>query len=256
MATKKQMESALYFLDGIAGHFPDAAIELDHQPKDPFTLLVAVILSAQTTDKMVNQVTPGLFAAFPDVHAMARATPADVETHIRRIGLYRNKAKNVVACAQMLLEFHGGVVPSDRKSLEALPGVGKKTAAVVVANAFGQDAIAVDTHVARVAQRTGMTREKNPDKIEVALTALLPEGRLLDAHHTFIWHGRRICHARNPQCEVCPVVQRCPRKGVDVKKTPKKASPKPGGRKGGKKAPAKKQKKKAAKPKARREKAR
>jgi endonuclease-3 len=240
MATPRQKEKALYFLDGIVGRFPDAVIELDHRAGDPFTLLIAVLLSAQTTDKMVNKVTPGLFAEFPDAAAFAGARPTDIEAHIRRIGLYRNKAKNAVAAAQKILADHAGQVPSDRKSLEALPGVGKKTAAVVVANAFGEQAIAVDTHVARIAQRTGLTREKNPDKIELALSALFPQDRLLEAHHALIWHGRRICHARKPECDDCPVAEGCPRVGVSP--PPKKAARAPSA---GKKAPVPGKKKKA-----------
>jgi endonuclease-3 len=207
-------KDALYFLDKISARFPDAKIELDYDRKDPFTLLVAVMLSAQTTDVNVNKATPALFKAFKDVRAFARATPEEVEPYVRSLGFFRNKAKAVCATARRLVDEFGGKVPSERAVLETLPGVGAKTAAVVVANIFGEPAIAVDTHVARVAQRLGLTKETNPDKIERDLTRLFPRNRLVDAHHTFIWHGRRICKARKPLCSECPVQERCPKIGV------------------------------------------
>ena len=205
---------ALWFLDGITGRFPDAKIELDYSDGDAWELLVAVVLSAQCTDKKVNEATPALFAAFPDVRAFARAAPEDVEPLIRTLGLFRSKAKNLVATARILVQDFEGRVPTERAVLETLPGVGKKSAAVIVSNAFGEPAIAVDTHVARVTRRMGLHAEENPHKIEDALTALLPRERLLDAHHAFIWHGRRICAARKPLCGECPVASRCPRVGV------------------------------------------
>ena len=205
---------ALWFLDGVTAAFPDAKIELDYREGEVWELLVAVVLSAQCTDKKVNEVTPRLFAAFPDVHAFARASAEDVEPYIQTLGLFRGKAKNLVASARTLVSEFGGDVPSQRSTLETLPGVGKKSAAVIVANAFGEPAIAVDTHVARVTMRMGLHDEENPNKIEEQLTALLPRARLFEAHHAFIWHGRRICGARKPTCDVCPVRARCPRVGV------------------------------------------
>lgn len=205
---------ARWFLDRISARFPDAKIELNHRAGDPWQLLVAVVLSAQCTDKKVNEATPALFAAFPDVRAFAQATPEEIEPHIRTLGLFRGKARNLVATARILLDDHEGRVPEERAVLETLPGVGKKSAAVIIANAFGKPACAVDTHVGRVSRRMGITDEKSPDKVEEDLTALLPRHRLLEAHHAFIWHGRRICHARRPTCEACPVSVRCPRIGV------------------------------------------
>jgi endonuclease III len=216
---------ATAILDALRDRFPEAKIELDFAPHDPWQLLVAVVLSAQATDVSVNKVTPALFHAFPDVHAFARATQADVEPFIKSIGLFRNKAKNLVAAARKIEALHGGRVPSARALLEELPGVGSKSAAVIVANCFGEPAIAVDTHVGRVTRRLGLTKHTDPDKVEADLTALLPRARLLEAHHTFIWHGRRICHARKPDCETCPVASVCLRVGVDEpapKTTPKK----------------------------------
>lgn len=207
-------KDALYFLDKISARFADAKIELDYDKKDPFTLLVAVMLSAQTTDVNVNKATPKLFAKFKDVYAFARATPDQVEPYVRSLGFFRNKAKAVCAAAKRIVEEFDGKVPSDRAVLETLPGVGSKTAAVVVANVFGEPAIAVDTHVARISQRLGLTKQTNPDKIEAELTRLFPKARLLEAHHAFIWHGRRICKARKPLCSECPVQKRCPKIGV------------------------------------------
>ena len=211
----RSSERALHILNALHDRFPDAKIELTSAPQDPWQLLVAVVLSAQATDASVNKATPALFAAFPSVEAFAAADAAAVEPYIRTIGLYRNKAKNIVAAARAIVQDHGGQVPRSRKALVSLPGVGNKSAAVVVANCFGEPAIAVDTHVGRVARRMGLTQETNPDKVEAELTALLPRDRLLQAHHVFIWHGRRICHARAPDCAHCPIFLECPRVGVD-----------------------------------------
>ena len=216
MATAKQKERALRILDGLCARFPDARCELDHDPTQPWQLLVAVVLSAQATDVSVNKVTPALFAAFPTTAAFAAASPPDVEPWIRTIGLYRNKAKNIVAAAQKVMTEHNGIVPEDRAALEALPGVGSKSAAVLIANCFGVPAIAVDTHVGRVARRLGLTKHTDPDKVEAALTALWPRDRLLQAHHTLIFQGRRICDARKPRCSECPVAAECRRVDVDV----------------------------------------
>lgn len=207
-------KDALYFLDKICARFPDAKIELDYDPKDPFTLLVAVMLSAQTTDINVNKATPKLFEAFKNVQAFARATPEEIEPYVRSLGFFRNKAKAVCATARRIVDEFDGKVPASREILETLPGVGAKTAAVVVANIFGQPALAVDTHVSRISRRLGLTKETNPDKIEADLTRLFPKNRLLEAHHAFIWHGRRICNARKPLCSECPVQERCPKIGV------------------------------------------
>jgi endonuclease-3 len=216
---------ALEILDALKARFPEAKIELDFAPGDPWELLVAVVLSAQATDVSVNKVTPALFAAFPTVQAFAQAQATDVEPYIKSIGLFRNKAKNVVAAAQKIAAHHGGKVPAERALLEELPGVGKKSAAVIVANCFGEPAIAVDTHVGRVTRRLGLTGQTDPDKVEIELTALLPRERLLEAHHTFIWHGRRICHARKPECGACPVEALCPRIDVDVNAPVAKPAP-------------------------------
>lgn len=217
MPTAKQRERACRLLDQLAERFPEAKIELDFNEGDPWQLLVAVVLSAQSTDAGVNKVTPLLFQTFADVHAFANATPAQIEPFIKTLGLYRNKAKALVGAAKKVVADHGGQVPSVRSQLEELPGVGSKSAAVIVANCFNEPAIAVDTHVGRVTRRIGLTKQTDPDKVEAELTALLPRERLLEAHHVFIWHGRRICAARKPMCSECPVERECHQVGVTIK---------------------------------------
>jgi endonuclease-3 len=213
--TPQRRERAVRILDALKDRFPEAKIELDFSENNAWELLVAVVLSAQSTDAGVNKATPALFKAFPDVHAFAKAAPEDVEPYIKTLGLYRNKAKSIVGAARKIVEEHGGEVPQVRSVLETLPGVGPKSAAVIVANCFGEPAIAVDTHVGRVTRRLGLTKNVDPDKVEEDLTALLPRDRLLEAHHTFIWHGRRICAARRPKCDECPVEKLCHKIGVE-----------------------------------------
>jgi endonuclease-3 len=176
---------------------------------DPFTLLVAVALSAQATDVGVNKATKALFAAAPTPQAMLALGEDGVREHIKTIGLYRNKARNVVALSRILLERHGGQVPRERAALEALPGVGRKTANVVLNEAFGEPTIAVDTHVFRVANRTGLAPGKTPEAVEAGLDAVVPERFKHGAHHWLILHGRYVCRARRPDCPVCPVRDLC-----------------------------------------------
>ena len=200
---------ALYFLDTLSAYFPEAQIELCFDKKDPWQLLVAVVLSAQTTDKAVNKVTPNLFAAYPTVYDLAKATPEEIEPYVQTLGFFRNKAKNLVLGARKIIQDFDGKLPKDRPLLESIPGVGPKSAAVIIANAFGVPAIAVDTHVGRVARRLGLSKNQDPSKVEADLTNLFPKERLLEAHHVFIFHGRRICHARKPSCQECPVALKC-----------------------------------------------
>lgn len=188
--------------------YPDAATELDFGT--PFELLVATILSAQATDVSVNAATPALFAAYPDATALARATPEQVEPFIKTIGLFRNKAKNIVAAAQRIVDLHKGDVPEDYDALLALPGVGRKTANVVASNAFGMPAIAVDTHVGRLARRLKFSSHDDPNKVEKDLEALFPQERWTFLHHALILHGRRVCHARKPTCDTCSLAALCP----------------------------------------------
>ena len=193
--------------------YPDARTELVFGT--PFELLVATVLSAQATDVSVNAATPALFAAYPDAHALGQATAEDIEPYIRSIGLYRGKAKNLAALARLLVERHGGEVPNDFDAVVALPGAGRKTANVVLSNAYGYPAIAVDTHVGRLARRLGLSVQTNPDKVEADLQKLFPRERWVFLHHALILHGRRVCHARKPQCPACELASFCPKVGVE-----------------------------------------
>ena len=189
--------------------YPDAHCELVHS--SPFELLIATILSAQCTDKQVNLVTEGLFKKYPAVKEFAEADLASIEQDIKRIGLYRNKAKNIQACCRQLLAAHGGQVPRTMEDLVTLAGVGRKTANVVLGNAFGiSHGIVVDTHVARLSARLGLTRETSPEKIEADLQRWVPPSKWTILSHWLIWHGRRRCLARNPDCAHCEVQQLCP----------------------------------------------
>jgi endonuclease-3 len=188
--------------------YPDARIALNFG--SPFELLVATILSAQCTDERVNMVTPALFRSYPGARELARAKPSRLEAQIRSTGFFRAKTRSLLGMAQALVERHDGEVPAAREALTALPGVGLKTANVVIGNAFGGDALAVDTHVFRVSQRLGLARSDDPDVIHDQLVARLPRGRLTRATHLLIVHGRRTCVARTPACPVCPVRALCP----------------------------------------------
>lgn len=189
--------------------YPDAHCELVH--RNPFELLVATILSAQCTDIRVNMVTPALFKSYPDAQAMAVAEPAALEDLIRSTGFYRNKAKNIRAASAALVEKHGGEVPRDLESLTVLPGVGRKTANVVLGNAYGiASGVVVDTHVGRLSQRLELTKYRDPLKIEQDLKKIVPRDSWTIWSHLLIWHGRRRCSARKPDCLHCELVQLCP----------------------------------------------
>jgi endonuclease-3 len=193
---------------------------------NPFTLLVAVVLSAQATDVGVNKATPALFALADTPHKMLALGEERVAELIRTIGLYRTKAKNIIALSRLLIERHGGEVPQDRAALEALPGVGRKTANVVLNVAFAQPTIAVDTHIFRVANRTGLAPGKTPHAVELALEAITPAKYKLYAHHWLILHGRHVCTARKPHCGVCVVADLCQ---YGAKNIPEAAVPPPAG---------------------------
>jgi endonuclease-3 len=188
--------------------YPTAHCELDFS--SPFQLLVATILSAQCTDKLVNQVTPGLFQLYPDAPKLAKADPRALEGLIRRIGLFRTKAKNIRACALKLVQEHSGMVPETMEELVELPGVGRKTANVVLYNAFHKPAIAVDTHVLRVGKRLGLFTSQNPVEVEGRLASLMPSKDWGNISHWLIWHGRRVCFARSPNCSGCILNKVCP----------------------------------------------
>ena len=188
--------------------YPDAVTELVYD--SPFTLLIAVVLSAQCTDARVNLTTPHLFAKYPKPAALGSAAQEDVEAIVKSCGFFRTKAKNIIAAAAAIASQHGGEVPRDRDALEALPGVGRKTASVVMSVVFGDAAFAVDTHVFRVSKRLGLTLGTTPLSVERDVVALVPEEKLRHAHHWLILHGRAICKAQTPQCLRCPVATICP----------------------------------------------
>jgi endonuclease-3 len=188
--------------------YPDARCALDHA--DPFQLVVATILSAQCTDARVNLTTPALFARFPDAASLAMAKQEEVEALVKSTGFFRNKAKNLIGLGQALMARHGGQVPSEPAALGALPGVGQKTANVVLANAFGVPALAVDTHIFRVARRLGLSKATTPEKVEADLCRLFPREDWIELHHQLIFHGRRVCDARRPDCAACTLLDLCP----------------------------------------------
>ena len=201
-------------LDILDDTYPEAECALNH--RNNFELIVAVALSAQTTDKSVNKVTPDLFERYPDAFSMAEAEPDELAEYIRTIGMYRTKSKNVINMAKMLVENFDGKVPADYDSLVSLPGVGRKTANVVLSVGFGQQRIAVDTHVYRVSNRIGLVKETNVLETEKSLMKRVPMNRWSKTHHSLIFHGRNCCKARKPECENCPIEKIC------EKNTPKK----------------------------------
>ena len=203
---------AAEIVDLLEQAMPDVRIALEFQ--DDLELLVSVILSAQSTDAGVNRATPALFARFPHAAAYAAATPEELWPYVRSLGLFRNKAKAIVAAMKVIAAEHGGRVPRTREALEALPGVGRKTAGVVLVHLGAAHAFPVDTHVGRVARRLGLSRESDPTKVERDLTAIVPEERWAKAHQLFVWHGRRTCKALAPACSRCPVEPLCPKRGV------------------------------------------
>jgi endonuclease-3 len=199
-------------VDRLEREMPEARIALHF--RDDVQLLVSVILSAQSTDARVNVVSPALFARFPDARAYAAASPEDLWPYIRSLGLFRAKAKSIVGAMRAIVAEHGGRVPRDRPALEALPGVGGKTAGVVLIHLGAGEAFPVDTHVGRVARRLGLTRDVDPDLVERRLTSLLPRERWAVGHQLMVWHGRRTCTARSPACQRCVVADLCPKIGV------------------------------------------
>ncbi|MBI1796944.1 MAG: endonuclease III [Candidatus Eisenbacteria bacterium] len=192
--------------------YPDSRTALDFA--SPLQLLIATILSAQCTDARVNQVTPVLFARYPDAASLAAADRGELERIIQSTGFFRNKAKAILRCTADIMALHGGEVPRTLEALTALHGVGRKTANVVLGNAFGIPGVVVDTHVGRLAQRLGLTRERDPVRIEFALMEILPRETWTMFSHWLILHGRRVCVARKPRCSICPLAVHCPRIGV------------------------------------------
>jgi endonuclease-3 len=189
--------------------YPEAECELDYD--GPFQLLVAVILSAQCTDKRVNQVTPALFARYPDAASLAAANPVELEEIIRSTGFYHMKAKHLIETSKRLVKEHGGEVPREMAALVKLPGVARKTANVVLGTAYGiTSGVVVDTHIKRLSRRLGLSAEEDPEKIEQDLMKILPRERWIQFGHQLIWHGRRVCDARRPRCDECGLRPLCP----------------------------------------------
>lgn len=199
-------------LTALENLYPAAVTEL--RASSPFELLVATVLSAQATDASVNKATPALFERYPDAHALAQASPEEVEPYLKTIGLYRAKSKNIVLLSRKLVAEHGGLVPVDKAKLRELPGVGWKTATVVLGAAFGVPGIAVDTHLMRLASRLGFSEKKDPEKIGADLEALFPRDKWVFTHHALILFGRYRCTARKPLCEGCPIYADCVSKGA------------------------------------------
>jgi endonuclease-3 len=199
--------SAKKILETLAVMYPDAHCELEFET--PFQLLIATILSAQSTDVQVNKVTKGLFAKYPTAKAMLQLTEGELANEIRMLGLFRNKSKNIYQTCRILVEQYDGQVPMEREALEMLPGVGRKTASVVLSNAFGIPALAVDTHVQRVSNRLALVKSETPLETEKQLTKKIPKKKWLDTHHQLIWHGRRLCVARKPKCSLCDLLPCC-----------------------------------------------
>jgi endonuclease-3 len=208
---------AVQIIERLDAAMPEAKIELDYTT--PLELVVAVALSAQTTDRRVNMVTPALFKHFRTAADYAAATPEEVEPFIKTVGLFRNKAKNLVKLGQALVERHGGEVPGRRDELRELPGVGNKTAGVVTIHLGVERAFPVDTHILRLSKRLGLSTKTDPDDVEADLRKVVPEDLWFKGHQLIIWHGRRCCDALRPECHRCVVADLCPKKGV---KPPKK----------------------------------
>lgn len=192
----------------LAKEYPDAHCELDF--KSPLQLLVATMLSAQCTDRRVNMVTPALFARYRDAAAYASGKQSELEELIRSTGFFRNKATSIIAMAQQLCEHHGGEVPATLEELVVLPGVGRKTANVVLGNAFDVPGLTVDTHFGRLVRRFGWTTQTDPVKVEREIAGMFPPKQWNDLSHRLIWHGRRCCHSRKPACGACPLAKLCP----------------------------------------------
>lgn len=205
---RKERERATVIISILQREYPEARCSLNFA--NPLELLIATILSAQCTDEIVNRVTEQLFKKYPTVDAFAEAELSVLEADIRSTGFYRNKAKNIKGCCQSLVAQHGGQVPNSLQALVALEGVGRKTANVVLGNVFGIPGMVVDTHVARISQRLELTEETDPVKIEFALMEILPQEYWVQFSHQLIYHGRKVCKARGPRHQICPLLHLCP----------------------------------------------
>jgi endonuclease-3 len=211
----KTKPAVVKILDILEKEYPDARVTLNFQV--PLQLLMATILAAQCTDERVNQVTKDLFQKYRGAADFAKADLKTLEEEIRSTGFYHNKSKSMIRCCQMIIEKFKGRVPRTLEELTYLPGVGRKTANIIVGNAYGQQAVAVDTHVKRVTHRLGWAQSGDPDKIEFELRNVIPQNRWTLSCHQLVFHGRKICTARNPKCNDCPVAELCPKIGVKPK---------------------------------------
>jgi endonuclease-3 len=213
LKTKENLpKHARRIVQKLAKRYPDAHCALQHE--NPLQLLIATILSAQCTDTRVNMVTPSLFRTYPTAADYCRADPRNLEKAIASTGFFRNKAKNIIACCRQIVEKHGGEVPNSMEELVQLPGVGRKTANVILGNAYDVPGITVDTHVGRLSRRLGLTKHTIPEKVEQDLMALVPKKEWIMFSHRMIFHGRQVCHSRKPNCERCTLAAICPKVGV------------------------------------------
>lgn len=204
----KSKKEAIEIIKKLKEYYPDATCSLDF--KTPFQMVIAVMLSAQCTDERVNKTTPALFEKYGTPEKMAKADIKELEKIVHPCGFYKNKAKNMKACSQKLIEEFNGIVPDNMEDLQSLPGVGRKSANVVMLEAFhNPQGIAVDTHAKRISNKMGFSNEKEPEKIEQDLLKVIPKEYYYDVNHLWVWHGRKICDARNPKCEMCPVKMYC-----------------------------------------------
>ena len=205
MKTKKQ---AIEIIKKLKEYYPNATCSLDF--KSPFEMMIAVMLSAQCTDERVNKTTPNLFEKYNTPEKMAEIKLEELEKIIHPCGFYKNKAKNVIAASKLLLEEYNGIVPNNIDELQKIPGVGRKSANVIMLEAFGNpQGIAIDTHAKRISNRIGFSKESDPEKIEKDLLKIIPQEYYYDVNHLLVWHGRNICNARNPKCEECPINKYC-----------------------------------------------
>lgn len=205
MKTKKE---AIEVIEKLKEYYPDCTCSLDFS--SPFEMMIAVMLSAQCTDERVNKTTPALFAKYNTPETMAEADLKEIEAIIHPCGFYKNKAKNIKACSQKLLDEFDGIVPNDMELLQSLPGVGRKSANVIMLEAFQNPVgIAVDTHAKRISNKVGFSKEEDPVKIEQDLLKVIPKRYYYDVNHLLVWHGRNICMARKPNCEICPIQKYC-----------------------------------------------
>lgn len=204
----KKKDEAIEIIKILKEYYPDATCSLDFT--NPFEMMISVMLSAQCTDERVNKTTPALFSKYNTPEALANIDIKELENIIHPCGFYKNKAKNIKACSKKLIEEYNGIVPEDMEKLQSLPGVGRKSANVIMLEAFhNPQGIAVDTHAKRISNKMGFSKESEPEKIEKDLLKQIPKEYYYDVNHLFVWHGRNICNARNPKCDECPVNKYC-----------------------------------------------